>query len=546
LGQGETGASRDLLSILALARAGATSLAWHRLAGLPARDLDEPRVATLRGRILKDRALEATGPSRRSLYEEAAEAYSRGDRDQSATYPLVNAASLYLLAGRESQARTLAAEVLRRLTSDPEEPETPYYRLATEAEALLVLKRTEEARLALHDAISLAPRAWEDRAATLRQFRLILDAQGEDADWLDAHRPPRSLHFGGHMSFEAAVDRRADLEERIAALLDEDDIGFGFGALAAGADIIIAETLLARGAEVHAVLPGGVESFAATSVDPYGTGWRKRFDAVVERAATVRPVRPLQARPDAAMIALADEIAMGAAVMNGRRLESSAVQLLVLPEDEASASDRSADRWAAAGWRQRRIFAPRETASPTSPAEGQQGSRNAFAILAIAPGGSGDGSDDPRAALAGLRARLAPLPAPELAPYWSEGRLLLAYREAGAAAETAVRLVFGDGADLRIGGHYGVAATFTEPFSSSERIAVGATGPATAAMDSTPPGTACVTEDFAAALAATGPRNPATEYVGELDAYDGGPPIGLYALKSYDQLFQPLGSDDAK
>jgi hypothetical protein len=65
-------------------------------------------------------------------------------------------------------------------------------------------------------------------------------------------------------------------------------------------------------------------------------------------------------------------------------------------------------------------------------------------------------------------------------------------------------------------------------------------------MDSTPPGTACVTDDFAAALAAAGPRNPATEYVGELDASDGGPPIGLYALKSYDQLFQPLWSDKAE
>ena len=65
-------------------------------------------------------------------------------------------------------------------------------------------------------------------------------------------------------------------------------------------------------------------------------------------------------------------------------------------------------------------------------------------------------------------------------------------------------------------------------------------------MDSTPSATICVTEDFAAALAAAGPRNPATEYVGELDAPDGGPPIGLYALKSYDQLFEPFWGDDAK
>ena len=113
-------------------------------------------------------------------------------------------------------------------------------------------------------------------------------------------------------------------------MLEEENVGFGFGALAAGADIIIAEALLARGAELHAVLPGGAEAFAAVSVDPFGKAWRRRFDAVLAMAETVRPVRPLGAAPDAAMIGLADEVAMGAALMNGRRLESSAVQLLVL------------------------------------------------------------------------------------------------------------------------------------------------------------------------------------------------------------------------
>ena len=176
--------------------------------------------------------------------------------------------------------------------------------------------------------------------------RYILAAQNRDSAWLDAHRPPRSLHFGGHMSFDPKVVRREHLDEKIASVLEEENVGFGFGALAAGADIIIAEALLARGAELHAVLPGGVKAFAVVSVDPFGKAWRRRFDAVLAMAESVRPVRPLGAPPDSAMIGLADEIAMGAALMNGRRLESSAVQLLVLDsasEPANGASGRS--RW---------------------------------------------------------------------------------------------------------------------------------------------------------------------------------------------------------
>ncbi|MDB5669103.1 MAG: hypothetical protein JWO25_62 [Alphaproteobacteria bacterium] len=167
-------------------------------------------------------------------------------------------------------------------------------------------------------------------------------------------------------------------------------------------------------------------------------------------------------------------------------------------------------------------------------------------MLALSPASDTIENQAVEAALLGLKERLAALPSPEVPPYWSEGRLILAYGDVAEAGDTAVRLIAGEAGDaaLRIGGHYGVAASFTEPFSGGERLALDATGPATAAMDSTPPGTACVTEDFAAALAAAGPRHPATEYVGELDAPDRGPPMGLYALKSYDQLFQPLGGDD--
>ncbi|HYD36647.1 MAG TPA: tetratricopeptide repeat-containing protein, partial [Allosphingosinicella sp.] len=148
---------------------------------------DDPAALGVRGRLLKDRALERDGAERRRLYGEAAAAYRSAAALSGSTYPLINAASLSLLSGDETQARTLAGQILRQIEADPDEPETPYYRAATRAEALLLLDREAEARAAFAEAIALAPRAWEDHASTLRQFALILAALGRDSAWLDAH-----------------------------------------------------------------------------------------------------------------------------------------------------------------------------------------------------------------------------------------------------------------------------------------------------------------------------------------------------------------------
>ena len=186
------------------------------------------------------------------------------------------------------------------------------------------------------------------------------------------------------MSFDARVGRREHLDDRIRAVLEEENVGFGFGALAAGADILVAEALLERGAELHAVLPGGREAFASVSVDPFGKTWRRRFEAVLERAETVRMVRPVGAPPDLMTIGLGDEVAMGAAVINARRLESSALQLLVVPEDgHASGSNLV---WAQHGWRQRIVAAPREALPVEKPPPLPVSRHQRLALLAIAPG----------------------------------------------------------------------------------------------------------------------------------------------------------------
>jgi tetratricopeptide (TPR) repeat protein len=255
----------SLAAVAAYARTGALSHAWRlfRDGGFD-RVADDPAVLAVRGRLLKGEARGAAAEGeRRRLYREAGAAYAQAGALQRSTYPLINAATLAFLAGDRDEAAVRAEAVLAQ-GDDPDE--TPYYQAATRAEALLLLGRTAEARAALETAVARAPRAWEDHASTLRQFRLILAEAGEPGGWADMLRPPRCLHYAGHM---APADPDA-LARDVEALLYEEAPGFGFGALAAGADLVIAEVLLARGAELHVVLPAGRAAFAGRRWGPPG------------------------------------------------------------------------------------------------------------------------------------------------------------------------------------------------------------------------------------------------------------------------------------
>ena len=515
----------QLLSIIAHARAGALDRAWAMYGTLdPASVAIDPAALAVKGRLLKGMALQAEGTARLTLYGDAAMAYRQAAGAGGGTYPLINAATLSLLCGAEDSARLLAGEALSRIAAHPDEPETPYYRAATRAEALLLLGRESEAQAALAEGVAVAPRAWEDHASTLRQFAVILAAQGRDAVWLDAYRPPRSLHFGGHMAFRADPTP-TDLSREVAAVLEEERIGFGYGALAAGADIIVAEALIDRGAALHVILPGTVEGFAAVSVDPHGPAWRRRFDAALAAAETVRTVEPAEGRPDETMIALADEIAMGGALINARLLASEGVQLLVMPDDSSGAdgaSARSRDAWARAGRRQTVLRAAREHIDVSPDAE-RIAARHRAAVLAVRVA-----REDRQAGLDALRTALEQCPTPDVAPSFTGEAVVLAYDDVAQAARAAAILA----SDARsVGGHYGIAERVRDPFAGSVRLAGRALDLARAAAASAPAGTACVTEDFAAVLATGAPDAFRPEFVGELGSGTDAAPIGVFALK---------------
>ncbi|MEW5998216.1 tetratricopeptide repeat-containing protein [Blastomonas sp. CCH1-A6] len=324
--------------ILRLARSGSPERAWSLMAEHGLLDsASDPKALTLQARLVKDRAKRAgAGSGRARLFDQSAQLYARAAEIARSSYPLINAASLSLFAGKPVQARRFAEDVLDLIAADPAEGETPYWREATRAEALLLLDHEAEARAALGTAMARQPHAWEDHAATIQQFALILAEKGWDAAWLDMHRPPPSIHFSGITGLDPDA---SDVVAAIAQFIASERPGFAFGALAAGADLLFAEAFTAwrdaecPAAELHVVLPYPVDQFRQISVAAFGDRWTSRFDEALAQASTVTayglgdPKLPLA-------VDYADRVAMGRAVRNAQVLASQAGAVTVLGKGE--------------------------------------------------------------------------------------------------------------------------------------------------------------------------------------------------------------------
>ena len=297
-----------LAIIRRLARGGAAARAWSAFAaaGFDVRT-DDATLLTLKGRLLKDLAMQADAGERSAGLRAAAEAYSAAAQLSDDSYPRINAATLVYLRGDKAAAQTLAQDLLDLIAQGRHGGETPYWLEATRAEALLLLDKTAEAQAALRHAVKIAPHAREDRAATLRQFRRIIAMSGGDDGWLDEFAVRPVMHFRGPMALPGSA------AEAITAAVTAIAPAMAYGALAAGTDIVAAEAALGVGAELHIILPGPVDLFRQCSVEPLGPDWAERFAALIDAASSVETIDEAGGLTMAA-VRLADDMAMGLAV----------------------------------------------------------------------------------------------------------------------------------------------------------------------------------------------------------------------------------------
>ncbi|MDB5413249.1 MAG: hypothetical protein JWR10_1584 [Rubritepida sp.] len=358
-------------AVLALARSGATAPALSLFQRLGLQGADDPEVAALEARLLKDRALDAPAAARAGLLARSRDLYLAVWRERGIGYHGVNAATLTLLIGDPAGAAVLASEVIAAHRDDGD-----YWSAATLAEAHLVAGDTLRAFTALDVAASRPDGDAAMRAATRRQLRRVLRALRLSQDLLSILPAPLTLHFCGHLpGTDWDAEREAQLSQAIDAALDQEAPGAAFGSLAAGADILVAEALIRRGVRPNLVLPMPLDRFVARSVSPFGEGWVQRFEAcraVSEVTMVDEPPFP----GDDLDLALVSRRAMGLAHLRARHIEGKALQIALWdgrPPAGAAGTARDAVVWQQGGSRLRRIEWPwaRRSAFVQAPAPRQ-------------------------------------------------------------------------------------------------------------------------------------------------------------------------------
>lgn len=259
------------------------------------------------------------------------------------SFPGINAASLALLSGQPDEARALARRILRlKRVRDPQD----YYCAASRAEALVILGDADAAAEAIRAAILLPGAGAGPRSGTLRQLARVAPAAGLGAprceELLALLRPPASFHFVGHI-FLGDPERERQLVARIDAALDEHKAGYAYGSIAAGADILIAETVLRRGGELHIILPCALPDFIEQSLRPAGEQWVARAEACLRDAKSVTHASTLEYVSDPSLFGYGAAVAMGLARLKAQHLAAHCFQLAIWDGTEGGEVGTGAD-----------------------------------------------------------------------------------------------------------------------------------------------------------------------------------------------------------
>ncbi len=556
-------------AVLALARTGATRQARTRYDRFKLGDLiaDRPAdaftidVAALDARIAKDQALQEIGPKRKRLLAIAAGRYNDIFRRTGAYYPGINAATLKLLGGDLRSAQALAREVLKIFAGGHAGGSTDeYFARATEAEAALIIGDLGSAGSALRAAALATGRDFSSIATTRRQLKLVCAARGIAPEVLEAISVPSVIYYAGHLPgprFPQASE--SSVRDQIAAALRRHDVGFGYGSLAAGADILFAEELLRKGAELNVTMPFGLEEFKRVSVARAGKSWLPRFDSCYSAAKSVTYATTDQHFSEEGLFAYASEMAMGLATLHARSLDSKVRQIVVW-DGMPAREHRGLIGTAADVYRWRKLGLMSEVIRPTPVGKAARASSPAPRQMVRKPG-----DRTIRAMLFGDIKWFSRLSEPQMPIFtrevigmfarvlgrhgrkilyrntWGDG-LSVTIADVETAASVAIELQEAMAAfdfkrvglpdlALRLGTHLGPVYRLRDPV--LKRICFTGAHVCRAARIEpiTPEGSVYATEAFAAALATTPNAKFTCEYVGQVPAAKNYGTMRMYSLK---------------
>jgi len=317
------------LQALAMARLGEPNAAMLLYTRNRVEEIGTEDAVALKGRLLKDLAVRASGAEQVELFRLSSEAYDLAHELSDGYFSGINAATTFFLAGDQDRARELASAIGRR--PDVANPQN-YYAAASGAEAMLVCGNIDEA-IALYSAARRRADATPGMiASTARQVALIAGKLSMTEDQhhalLSSIRPPPVIHYCGHM-FKAGWDAEPEIAAAIDSIISESDVSIAYGPLACGADMLIAEAIIARGGELHIVLPFAEEDFLRTSVRVGGAEWEERYARVREAAASITFATQMRWIDDDEQFAYCSKLVMGLAHLRASIMYADIFQLAV-------------------------------------------------------------------------------------------------------------------------------------------------------------------------------------------------------------------------
>ena len=538
------------LHVLALAQMGDPDRAEKLYESYDLAEWRDEDAMALRGRLYKDQGLAAPSRDQARHFRSASAAYLKAYALNKGYFPAINAATMLWAAGEADQAGALARDVL----ADPAivAPQS-FYAAATRAEALLLLRRTREAKDAVLDALQGQAVAVGERATAYRQLSW-LTRRGDLKDdhvkaLLTTLRPPPVLTYTGHMFSGGDVDE-ADLAAMITAELDRSGAAIAYGALACGSDIVIAEQILARGGELHVVLPFHEEDFVRMSVRPGGEAWVERFKSCLGSASSVTFATSMGHIGRDEQFAYGSQLMMGLARLRAVQLSAESLQFAVWdgkPPSGVAGAAADVKLWRAQGFKTQIFNVPglirRSVVTPKTSAYRGPVRRTRAVVFADFAG-------------------FSKLPEEAFPTFWRDvlGRIAIVLNrhrkavcsrntwgdalfavieDAPTAADIALdicqALRSGAGADgpavgMRIGAHFGPLYEERDPVTRQTNF-YGSEVNLTARIEpKAPVGEVYVTQPFAAILAVAAPDRFISHYVGRIELAKAFGEIPLYRL----------------
>ena len=545
-------------AVLCLVNSGALSAASQEFVKLELdKIVDDEEILCLKGKILKSQAL-----TDKSIARLATEQYAKAYALNKNFYPGINLATLQLLCGDKTSSQTTAAEVLSSINCvSSDDTDNPYYKYATKAEAYLLLDQVSKVKTYLSKAITQDPANYRAHATTIKQLELITKVQEKSSRWLNNFRPPIAIHYGGYIFSPSGGHNNISetdlisLESKVTTRLKHMNVGFGYGSLAAGSDIIIAETILSLGAELNVVLPTDTIDFIAQSVTPFGQEWVERFHSCLKRATSVQISSLNLTLLDETLLKFSSQVAMGRTILRAQTLATKAQQLLIwsgAEGDKISITYSDYKFWEKTGFEQEQILltnlAPnKEGAKKISDLNNNKHKRTIAAIL-FADFHKFSELNEGQVSIFSehiLKLLSETLKQSDIKPFemntWGDG-LFLAFESVVDAANCGsvlqkcfnkidlAKLGLPKNLSLRIGANYGPVFSGIDAFLEKPTVFGPNVTFAARIEPITVPGSIYVSENFASVLATQPNTKYRCEYIGLVKLHKSNEPTPIYSI----------------